>query len=59
MPRPKNPVPTYHLHKQSGQAVVTLNLNGVRRDMLLGKYGTPRAKPSTPGSLPNCGSTRP
>lgn len=40
MPRPRNNVPTYRLHKQSGQAIVTINHNGIRRDVLLGKYGT-------------------
>src|SRR6202044_2654384 len=40
MPRRKSQ-PSYRLHKQSGQAVVTLpdGLGG-RRDVLLGKYGT-------------------
>jgi integrase len=38
-------VPCYRLHKQSGQAVVTLpdGLGG-RRDVLLGKYGTEASK---------------
>ena len=37
MPKLKdNQVPAYGLHKQSGQAVVTLN----GRDMLLGKFGS-------------------
>jgi hypothetical protein len=38
-------VPTYRLHKQSGQAVVTLpdGLAG-RRDVLLGKHGTPESR---------------
>jgi integrase len=44
MPRPKNPVPSYRLHKQSGQAIVTLNLNGARKDVLLGRYDTPESK---------------
>jgi integrase len=40
MPR-KPHVPTYRLHKQSGQAVVTLTDGfGGRRDVLLGQYGT-------------------
>jgi integrase len=36
-------VPSYRLHKQSGQAVVTLRdaLTGVRRDVLLGKFSSP------------------
>jgi hypothetical protein len=34
-------IPTYRLHKQSGQAIVTLTDGlGNRRDVLLGKYGT-------------------
>ncbi len=38
-------VPSYRLHKQSGQAVVTLpdGLGG-RRDVLLGKYGTKESR---------------
>jgi integrase len=36
MPRLKNAVPSYRKHKQSGQAIVTLN----GRDHLLGPYGT-------------------
>ena len=44
MPRPKNPVPTYQLHKQSGQAIVTISVNGIRRDLLLGKHGSPESK---------------
>ena len=35
-PRP----PSYRLHKQSGQAIVTLN----GRDHLLGRHGTPESK---------------
>lgn len=35
-------VPSYRLHKQSGQAIVTLNSpGGVRQDVPLGAYGTP------------------
>jgi integrase len=44
MPRPKNPVPTYRLHKQSGQAIVTVSANGTRKDLLLGKYNSPESK---------------
>jgi integrase len=44
MARPRNPVPSYRLHKQSGQAVVTLTLNGVRKDILLGPHGSPESK---------------
>jgi integrase len=38
----KNQVPAYRLHKQSGQAVVTLNdtVTGERKDRLLGTHGT-------------------
>src|SRR5262245_43607198 len=38
-------IPSYRLHKQSGQAVVTLpdGLGG-RRDVLLGAYGTPASR---------------
>jgi integrase len=41
----RNAVPTYRLHKQSGQAIVTLpdGLGG-RRDVLLGKHGTPESR---------------
>lgn len=45
MPRRRNPVPSYRLHKQSGQAVVTLpKSDGGRRDVLLGRYGSPESK---------------
>jgi integrase len=38
-------VPTYRLHKQSGQAVVTLTDGlGTRRDVLLGKYDTGQSR---------------
>src|SRR5262249_48285788 len=38
-------IPKYRLHKQSGQAVVTLPTGaGRRRDVLLGKYGTPESR---------------
>jgi integrase len=38
-------VPTYRLHKQSGQAVVTLTDGlGGRRDVLLGRHGTPESR---------------
>src|SRR5262245_21263425 len=38
-------IPTYRLHKQSGQAVVTLSDGqGGRRDVLLGNYGTEESK---------------
>ncbi len=38
-------IPSYRLHKQSGQAVVTLlDGFGSRRDVLLGKHGTPESR---------------
>jgi integrase len=37
--------PSYRLHRQSGQAIVTLRDHaGNRRDFLLGKYGTPESR---------------
>ena len=45
MPRPRNPVPSYRLHKSSGLAVVTIPLtDGRRRDVLLGPYDSPESK---------------
>jgi integrase len=46
MPIPTNPrIPSYRLHKQSGQAVVTLADGfGGGRDVLLGKHGTKESK---------------
>ena len=39
------PIPSYRLHKQSGQAVVTLaDGSGNRRDVLLGQYGSPESQ---------------
>jgi integrase len=44
MPR-RNHVPQYRLYKQSGQAVVALSDGlGNRRDVLLGKYGSPASR---------------
>ena len=41
MPRPRNPLPTYRLHKSSGQAIVTVyNPDGSPRDILLGAFGS-------------------
>jgi integrase len=41
MARPAKPVPSYRLHKQSGQAVVTIRTpDGRRKDVLLGKYNS-------------------
>jgi hypothetical protein len=41
-----NPVPSYRLHKQSGQAIVTLRdpITGRRRDVLLGAFDTPASR---------------
>jgi integrase len=45
MPRRPNPIPTYRLHKQSGQAVVALRQpDGSRKFILLGTYGTDTSK---------------
>jgi integrase len=45
MPRPRKSVPSYRLHKQSGQAVVTLRDGlGNRRDVLLGRHDTPESR---------------
>jgi integrase len=44
MPR-RNHIPRYRKHKQSGQAIVTLTDGlGRRRDVLLGKHGTPESR---------------
>jgi hypothetical protein len=45
MPRRKS-VPVYRLHRQSGQAVVTLldALSGRRHDVLLGPHGSPESR---------------
>jgi integrase len=41
----RNRIPSYRLHKQSGQAIVTLpNGLGGRRDVLLGAYDTPESR---------------
>ena len=38
-------VPSFRLHKPSGQAVVTIRQSdGVRRDVYLGEYNTPRSR---------------
>jgi integrase len=46
MPRtPKGSLPSYRLHKSSGQAVVTLtDPSGGRRDVLLGAYNSPESR---------------
>src|SRR5262245_40727580 len=44
MARPRKSVPSYRLHRQSGQAVVTLSDGlGNRRDVLLGRFDTPES----------------
>ncbi len=44
MPR-RNHVPAYRLHRQSGQAIVTLTDGlGARRDVLLGKHGSAESR---------------
>ena len=42
----RNQVPAYRLHKQSGQAVVTLNdaVTGERKDHLLGRHGSSESR---------------
>src|SRR5579872_4364584 len=38
-------IPTYRLHRQSGQAIVTLtDRHGGRKDVLLGQYDTPESR---------------
>jgi integrase len=45
MSRPRKSVPSYRLHRQSGQAVVTLPDGfGGRRDVLLGPHATPESR---------------
>jgi integrase len=44
MPRKKSPVPSYRLHKPTGQAVVTVPTSGGRRDVYLGRYGSRESK---------------
>jgi hypothetical protein len=45
MSRPRNRVPTYRKHKQSGQAVVTVyGIDGKRKDRLLGPYLSKKSK---------------
>ncbi len=42
--RPKGSLPSYRLHKQSGQAIVSLPLGGGKyKDILLGPYGSPES----------------
>jgi hypothetical protein len=46
MPRRRNSVPSFRLHRQSGQAIVTLTdaLTGRRHDVLLGHFDTPASR---------------
>src|SRR5262245_28365654 len=44
MPRPKNLLPAYQLHKPSGQAYVRFTSGGIRRVIYLGKYDTPESR---------------
>jgi integrase len=45
MSRRRNLIPTYRLHKQSGQAVVTLtDALGGRKDVLLGRHGASESR---------------
>ncbi len=44
MSRRSNPVPKYRHHKASGQAVVTVNVNGRRKDVYLGVFGSEESK---------------
>jgi hypothetical protein len=45
MPRSANPVPSYSLHKPTGQAHVRLpDGNGGRRVVYLGKHGSPESQ---------------
>jgi integrase len=43
---PRKSVPSYRLHRQSGQAIVTLSnrQTGQRRDYLLGNFGSPESR---------------
>ena len=45
MPRRHNPIPSYRLHRQSGQAIVTIRgADGRRKDYLLGPYNSPESQ---------------
>lgn len=45
MSRRPNPIPAYRLHRPTGQAVVTIRTaDGSRRDIYLGKHGSPESK---------------
>ncbi len=58
MPRPKKLIPAYRLHKQSGQAIVTVSQNGVRKEMTLGKYDSPESKEEYQRVLTNLAAGR-
>ena len=44
MTRSRNPISSYRLHKQSGQAITTINLNGTGKDYFLGRYDTSESR---------------
>ena len=45
MPRPKSAVPSYKLHKASGQAIMRVTLpGGARKTVYLGVFGSPESK---------------
>ena len=45
MPRSKSPVPSYSLHKPTGQTYVRIpDGNGGRRVVYLGKHGSPESQ---------------
>ncbi|MFO0806008.1 MAG: site-specific integrase [Gemmataceae bacterium] len=41
---PTSSIPAYRLHKPSGQAVVTLRINGIRRDVYLGRFNSAESR---------------
>jgi hypothetical protein len=43
MPRPKNPSPSYLLHRASGQARVRIRSGGRDQDVYLDEYGSPES----------------
>jgi hypothetical protein len=45
MPRPRKSVPSYRLHRATGQAIVTLTDEPAnRRDVYLGKFGSDESR---------------
>lgn len=45
MPRPTNPIPSYRLHRPTGQAITTVrSADGSRKDIYLGRYNSPESK---------------